>query len=127
VWRRRRVVEAADGDDSCLVPSSWPSARRVKEARVVLAQALDDQIEGAYSEHFAPRWTPLVAEEVLTRNVASFAKPTRPRQHRFQTWSVAEATTFLAAIREHRLYALFAVAIALGMRRGEALGLRWEE
>ncbi|HET9118042.1 MAG TPA: site-specific integrase [Pseudonocardiaceae bacterium] len=39
----------------------------------------------------------------------------------------AEATTFLAAIREHRLYALFAVAIALGMRRGEALGLRWED
>lgn len=68
-----------------------------------------------------------VAEEVLTRNVASFAKPTRPRRHRFQTWSVAEATAFLAAIREHRLYALFAVAIALGMRRGEALGLRWED
>jgi integrase len=68
-----------------------------------------------------------VAEEVLTRNVASFAKPTRPRRHRFQTWSVGEATTFLAAIREHRLYALFAVAIALGMRRGEALGLRWED
>jgi integrase len=66
-----------------------------------------------------------VAEEVLTRNVASFAKPTRPRRHRFQTWSVAEATTFLATILEHRLYALFAVAIALGMRRGEALGLRW--
>jgi hypothetical protein len=43
-----------------------------------------------------------VAEEVLTRNVASFAKPTRSRRHRFQTWSVAEATTFLATIREHR-------------------------
>jgi hypothetical protein len=43
-----------------------------------------------------------VAEEVLTHNVASFAKPTRPRRHRFQTWSVAEATTFLATIREHR-------------------------
>jgi integrase len=65
-----------------------------------------------------------VTEEVLTRNVASLAKPTRPRRHRFQTWSMAEATTFLAAIREHRLYALFTVAIALGMRRGEALGLR---
>lgn len=68
-----------------------------------------------------------MAEEVLTRNVASFAKPTRPRRHRFKTWSVAEAATFLAAIREHRLYALFAVAIALGMRRGEALGLRWDD
>lgn len=65
-----------------------------------------------------------VAEEVLTRNVAGFAKPIRPRRHRFQTWSVAEATTFLSATREHRLHALFAVAIALGMRRGEALGLR---
>ena len=40
---------------------------------------------------------------------------------------MAEATTFLAAIREHRLYALFTVAIALGMRRGEALGLRWQD
>ncbi len=66
-----------------------------------------------------------MTEEVLTRNVASFAKPIRLRRHRFQTWSVAEATAFLAEIREHRLYALFAVAIALGMRRGEALGLRW--
>jgi integrase len=72
-----------------------------------------------------------VAEEIMTRNVASFAKPTRPRRYRFNTWSVAEAATFLAAIREHRLYALFAVAIALGMRRGEALGLaagdRWTD
>jgi integrase len=68
-----------------------------------------------------------VAEEVLTRNVASFAKADQPRRHRFNTWSVAEAATFLAAIREHRLYALFAVAIALGMRHGEALGLRWND
>lgn len=60
-------------------------------------------------------------------NRPEIAKPTRTRRHRFQTWSVAEATTFLAAIREHRLYALFAMAIALGMRRGEALGLRWED
>jgi hypothetical protein len=43
------------------------------------SQALDDQIKGAYSEHFAPRWTPLVAEKVLTRNVASFATTRAPR------------------------------------------------
>lgn len=68
-----------------------------------------------------------VAEEVLTRNVASFAKPTRPRRHRFETWSVADATRFIEVTRNHRLHALFAVALALGMRRGEALGLRWED
>jgi integrase len=50
----------------------------------------------------------------------------RPRRHRFKKWSVAKAAISLAAIREHRLYALFAVAIALGMRRRETLGLRCE-
>jgi integrase len=38
-----------------------------------------------------------------------------------------EARRFLAAIRGHRLEALFSVALALGLRQGEALGLRWED
>lgn len=38
-----------------------------------------------------------------------------------------EARSFLAAAREDRLYALYAVALSLGLRRGEALGLRWSE
>ena len=36
-----------------------------------------------------------------------------------------EARDFLAASKEHRLYALYAVTLALGLRLGEALGLRW--
>jgi integrase len=38
-----------------------------------------------------------------------------------------QARAFLASIRAHRLYALFAVAIALGLRKGEILGLSWSD
>jgi integrase len=40
-------------------------------------------------------------------------------------WSADEARTFLETARHDRLHALWAVALAIGLRRGEALGLRW--
>jgi len=42
-------------------------------------------------------------------------------------WSEDEARKFLATAREDRLYALWAVALTIGLRRGEALGLRWAD
>jgi integrase len=41
--------------------------------------------------------------------------------------SVPEARHLLAAIRQHRLSALFELALWTGMRQGELLGLRWED
>jgi len=38
-----------------------------------------------------------------------------------------QAQTFLNAIKGERLEALFTVALSLGLRRGEALGLRWQD
>ena len=38
----------------------------------------------------------------------------------------AEALRFLRTAEQHRLYALWAVALSMGLRRGEALGLEWE-
>lgn len=38
-----------------------------------------------------------------------------------------QARTFLDAIRGDRLEALYAVAVALGLRQGEILGLRWAD
>ena len=38
-----------------------------------------------------------------------------------------QARTFLDAIRGHRLEALYSVALAVGLRQGEALGLRWTD
>lgn len=42
-------------------------------------------------------------------------------------WNPEEAIRFLAAARPHRLYALFYVAMATGLRHGELLQLRWED
>ncbi len=63
---------------------------------------------------------------LVGRNVAKLAEP--PRQNggpSIQPLSAADARRFLAAVKGHRLEALYSVALALGFRRGEALGLEW--
>ena len=38
-----------------------------------------------------------------------------------------EVKKLLTAVQGHRLAALYTVAVAKGLRQGEALGLRWED
>lgn len=64
----------------------------------------------------------------LGRNPVALTQP--PRAKRATTrksWTVEEAKAFLAANREHRLYALFHFGLVTGLRRGELLGLRWTD
>ena len=42
-------------------------------------------------------------------------------------WTVDEAKRFLTAARSDPLYAAFLLLILYGLRRGEALGLRWAD
>jgi integrase len=44
-----------------------------------------------------------------------------------RTWTVAEARHFLAATADERFGPLWMVMISTGLRRGEALGLRWKD
>lgn len=44
-----------------------------------------------------------------------------------QPLDTEQARRLLAAVRGERLEALFTVALALGLRRGEALGLKWDD
>lgn len=66
-------------------------------------------------------------EEIVQRNVAALVKGPRIERQEVQPWTPTEAETFLKTAREHRLSALFSVGVALGLRRGELLGLRWED
>src|SRR5690606_6714308 len=66
-----------------------------------------------------------VRDEILAENVAQKVAISQKYRPRFVPWSGAEARQFLAAARTDRWYALYAVALSLGLRRGEALGLRW--
>jgi integrase len=65
-----------------------------------------------------------VREEEIPRNVARNGTP-RPR--RFNPLTTDEARQFLAAAEGHRLAALFELALRTGLRKGELLGLRWED
>jgi integrase len=42
-------------------------------------------------------------------------------------WTPAQTVAFLAHARGHQLYALFHLVTHLGLRRGEAVGLRWSD
>ncbi|MDX2707030.1 site-specific integrase [Streptomyces sp. PA03-6a] len=66
-------------------------------------------------------------EELVARNVAALVEPPRPRARELGPWTLDETLTFLAAARKDPLYAAFVLAIAMGLRRGEIIGLRWTD
>jgi integrase len=68
-----------------------------------------------------------VREEEIPRNVARNVRTGTPRPRRFEPLTADEARKFLAAANGHRLQALFELALHTGLRKGELLGLRWED
>ncbi|MER6612279.1 tyrosine-type recombinase/integrase [Streptomyces xantholiticus] len=65
-------------------------------------------------------------EELVMRNVATLVEPPSVDARDLSPWSLDETLDFLTAARKDPLYAAFVLAIALGFRRGEVVGLRWE-
>jgi integrase len=64
-------------------------------------------------------------EDLVARNVAKLVVMPAARSPEIVPLTVEEARRLLEAAEGSRLYALWAVALAVGLRRGEALGLRW--
>src|SRR6266498_1187225 len=67
--------------------------------------------------------------DVVEPNLAALVKTPRGRSRKAQAWSSEEARRFLESARDDgdRLYALYVLVLVLGMRKGEVLGLRWED
>ena len=87
------------------------SPRTIAYARAVLRAALQQ----------AQKWG------LVGRNVAQLVDPPRLTRHEFQVLTPEEARRFLEKARDDRLGALYTVALSLGLRLGEALGLRWAD
>jgi len=68
-----------------------------------------------------------VRAEEVTRNVAAQAEKPRHRRKKVRPWQPEMLGVWLDSISEHRLYALFHLAAFAGMRRGELLGLTWDD
>ena len=69
-----------------------------------------------------------VSDGLVHRNAADVKAP-RPTPEEMRPLSEDEARTFLEAVRRtgERFEALYVLAITTGLRRGELLGLRWED
>ena len=63
----------------------------------------------------------------IARNPAGVARPPRARRSEHSTWDATQLSRFLAATTEDALSALWVLLATTGMRRGEALGLRWQD
>jgi integrase len=66
-------------------------------------------------------------DELVTRNVAKLVQIPTPRYKVGKGLAVSDVATLLAEARTTPLYALYLVAATLGLRRGELLGLRWQD
>ena len=86
------------------------SARTVSYQRTILKMALKQALK----------------DGLVARNVAELVEPPKVRAHQIKAIDEAEARRFLDALKGDRLEALFSVAFSLGLRRGEALALKWE-
>ncbi|MBO1750496.1 site-specific integrase [Actinotalea sp. BY-33] len=68
-----------------------------------------------------------VREGLLGRNPALVVRPPRARRHAARFLSATEMEAFLEAARPTRAYPLLAFIAATGVRKGEALALRWSD
>ncbi len=68
-----------------------------------------------------------VREELLGRNVAKLVQVETPDYDVGRGLTVAQAQQLLQAVRHSRWHPLYVLALLLGMRRGELLGLRWAD
>ena len=65
--------------------------------------------------------------QLIPRNPVEAVDTIKEQKREMVLWTAEQATRFLDAARSHRLYALFYLAMATGMRRGELLGLYWTD
>jgi len=64
---------------------------------------------------------------VLSRNVASIAEGPKLDHREGRSLTPDQAKQFLRAVEGHRHEAAFVLALSLGLRRGEILGLTWRD
>lgn len=69
----------------------------------------------------AVRWN------LVARNVCGLVTPPRRRHYEIQPLSLEQVQQLQKAACDHRLEALFLLALGTGMRRAEIMGLKWQD
>jgi integrase len=90
-----------------------PSGRTISDIRGALRSALSHAI----------------TEDLITKNVAAGVKLPTTRSRKRKAWSGDEARRFLECARAAAdpFYAAYVLVLVLGLRKGEVLGLTWDD
>lgn len=64
---------------------------------------------------------------LLAKNPAEAVSPPRAPEPELTVWTADQTAAFLEAARPSRYYPLYVLAVYTGLRRGELLGLRWQD
>ena len=65
--------------------------------------------------------------DIIPRNVCDLVSPPRRQRFEIQPLSTEQAEKLISTVRGHRWEALFILALVTGLRRGEILGLKWQD
>jgi integrase len=65
--------------------------------------------------------------DVITRNIMEKVNTPTIQKKEMEFWSYKDWTHFLNVSKDHPHYIFFSLAVRNGMRRGEALGVRWSD
>uniref|UniRef100_UPI0031E2B257 site-specific integrase n=1 Tax=Streptomyces hawaiiensis TaxID=67305 RepID=UPI0031E2B257 len=95
--------------DKCC--TKLPSDRTVRFLLVILRAALQHAVR----------------EDELPRNVARNVELSMGTRREIEPLTVKEGRQLLTAARDNRLWAAYELAVRIGLRRGELLGLRWSD
>ena len=107
IERMYRLIGAA-GDQEGGVPLSVASVRRI---HATLTSALNTAVRRGLVE----------------RNPAATVELPPVRRPRVATWSAADLGRFLASVEDDPLHPLYLLLGLVGLRRGEAVALRWSD
>jgi len=65
--------------------------------------------------------------ELIGRNAAALVKPPKAEKHRVVPLTLEQATKLLEKASDDRMEGIYVLAVALGLRQGELLGLAWND
>ncbi|MBK8903068.1 MAG: site-specific integrase [Anaerolineaceae bacterium] len=68
-----------------------------------------------------------VKQGILIRNPTNAVTAPKPQKKTFATLTVDQVRQFLKEVEGHRWYPIYVIAVMMGLRKGEILGLRWQD
>ncbi|MEV4502704.1 site-specific integrase [Streptomyces klenkii] len=102
----------------------------VRDVRTALAQIAKATTSATAKESHRVLRSALTAacrEELITRNVVKLVEAPKVDSYEGQLWNLDQTLAFILTARRDPLYAAFMLAVGLGLRRGELVGLRWQD